>query len=61
MRAKNIKPFTYGSLYKQDLPDGKNIPLAAGNLIDFGTFIADIYTPRGRLPQYNRAGLTIFT
>jgi hypothetical protein len=35
MRTKNVKPFTYGSIYKQDLPDGKIIPLAAGNLIDF--------------------------
>jgi hypothetical protein len=35
MRTKNVKLFTYGSLYKQDLPDGKIIPLTAGNLIDF--------------------------
>jgi hypothetical protein len=35
MRTKNVKPFTYGSIYKQDLPDSKIIPLAAGNLIDF--------------------------
>jgi hypothetical protein len=35
MRTKNVKPFTYGSLYKQDLPDGKIIPLTAGNLIHF--------------------------
>jgi hypothetical protein len=35
MRTKNVKPFTYGSLYKEDLPDSKIIPLAAGNLIDF--------------------------
>lgn len=143
MRTKNIKPFTYGSLYKQDLPDGKIIPLAAGNLIEFtiagpyqntrpdiaansitvyksgvyqitadvsvileeeqtvmfninrqhdgsdpligstfdangistvtginvqaylyagdviGIFIADTYAPRGRLPRYNRAALTV--
>jgi hypothetical protein len=144
MRTKNLKPFTYGSLYKQDLPDGKNIPLTAGNLIEFtiagpyqntrpdfaansitvhksgvyqitadvsvileeeqtvlfninrqqdgsdpligsifdangrsivtginvqaylyagdtiGIFIADTYAPRGRLPRYNRAGLTLY-
>lgn len=36
MRTKNPKPFTYGSLYRQDSPpDGKIIPLTAGNLIDF--------------------------
>jgi hypothetical protein len=35
MRTKNVKPFTYGSLYKQDTPDGKIIPLTAGNIIDF--------------------------
>ncbi|MDR7077931.1 hypothetical protein J2Y03_002957 [Neobacillus niacini] len=35
MRIKNVKPYTFGSLYKQDDPDGKIIPLAAGNLIDF--------------------------
>lgn len=35
MRTKNVKPFTYGSLYKQDSPDEKIIPLAAGDLIDF--------------------------
>lgn len=35
MRTKNVKPFTYGSLYKQDTPDGKIIPLSAGNIIDF--------------------------
>jgi hypothetical protein len=35
MRTKNVKPFTYGSLYKQDSPDGKIIPLAAGDLINF--------------------------
>jgi hypothetical protein len=35
MRTKNVKPFTYGSLYKQDFPNGKIIPLAAGDLIDF--------------------------
>ncbi|WP_419956039.1 hypothetical protein ACN6MT_12110 [Neobacillus niacini] len=35
MRTKNVKPFTYGSLYKQDLPDGKMTPLTAGNLIEF--------------------------
>ncbi|NWQ40188.1 hypothetical protein MLOOGBEN_05690 [Bacillus sp. EB106-08-02-XG196] len=35
MRTKNVKPFTYGSLYKEDLPDSKIMPLAAGNLIDF--------------------------
>jgi hypothetical protein len=35
MRTKNVKPFSYGSLYKEDSPDGKIIPLAAGDLIDF--------------------------
>jgi hypothetical protein len=35
MRTKNVKPFTYGSLYKQDYPDGKIIPLTIGNLIEF--------------------------
>ncbi|MEH7493452.1 hypothetical protein [Neobacillus niacini] len=144
MRTKNVKPFTYGSLYKEDLSDGKIIPLTAGNLIDFtiagpyqntrpdiaansitvhksgvyqitadvsviledeqsvmfninrrhdgsdpligstfdangistitginvqaylyagdaiGIFIADLYAPRGRLPRYNRAGLTLY-
>jgi hypothetical protein len=35
MRTKNVKPFTYGSLYKQDIPDGIIIPLTAGNLIQF--------------------------
>jgi hypothetical protein len=35
MRTKNVKPFTYGSLYKQDTPDGKIIPLTARKLIDF--------------------------
>lgn len=35
MRTKNGKPFTYGSLYKEEPPDGKIIPLTAGNLIDF--------------------------
>ncbi|WHX99474.1 hypothetical protein [Neobacillus sp. DY30] len=35
MRTKNVKPFTYGSLYKQDLPVDKIIPLGAGNLINF--------------------------
>jgi hypothetical protein len=35
MRTKNVKPFTYGSLYKQALPAGKIIPLTAGDLIDF--------------------------
>jgi hypothetical protein len=35
MRTKNVKPFTYGSLYKQDTPDDKIIPLSAGNTIDF--------------------------
>lgn len=143
MRTKNVKPFTYGSLYKQDTPDGKIIPLTTGNLIDFnmagpyqntrpdiaansitvyksgvyqitadvsaileeeqsvvlniirlpdgsdpligstfeangistvtginvqaylyageaiGIFIADTYAPRGRLPRYNRAALTV--
>jgi hypothetical protein len=143
MRTKNVNPFTYGSLYKQDLPDDKIIPLAAGHLINFtvagpwqntrpdvaanritvyksgvyqitadvsvileeeqsavfninrqpdgtdpligspfsangistvtgvniqaylyagdaiGIFIADIYAPRGKLPRYNRAALTV--
>lgn len=143
MRTKNVKPFTYGSLYKQDTPDGKIIPFTTGNLIDFtitgpyqntrpdiaansitvyksgvyqitadvsvileedqsvvlniirlpdgsdpligstfeangistvtginvqaylyageaiGIFIADTYAPRGRLPRYNRAALTV--
>jgi hypothetical protein len=143
MRTKNVKPFTYGSLYKQDLPHDKIIPLVTGNLIDFtiagpyqntrpdissnsitvhnsgvylitadvsvileeeqtvmfninrlndgsdpligstfdangistitginvqaylyagdtiGVFIADTYAPRGRLPRYNRASLTL--
>ncbi|TDL77338.1 hypothetical protein E2R56_03965 [Rhodococcus qingshengii] len=143
MRTKNVKPFTYGSLYKQDTPVGKIIPLTTGNLIDFtiagpyqntrpdiaansitvyksgvyqitadvsvileedqsvvlniirlpdgsdpligstfeangistvtginvqaylyageaiGIFIADTYAPRGRLPRYNRAALTV--
>lgn len=35
MRTKNVKPFTYGSLYKENSPDDKIIPLVAGNLIDF--------------------------
>lgn len=35
MRTKNVKPFTYGSLYKQDLPDDRIIPLGAGQLINF--------------------------
>jgi len=35
MRTKNVKPFTYGSLYKQDTPDDKIIPLSAGNTIEF--------------------------
>jgi hypothetical protein len=143
MRTKNVKPFTYGSLYKQDTPDGRITPLTAGNLIDFtitgpyqntrpdiaansitvyksgvyqitadvsvileedqsvvfninrlpdgsepligsafdahgistvtgvnvqaylyagdaiGIFIVDTYAPRGRLPRYNRAALTV--
>ncbi|MFB3165769.1 hypothetical protein P5G62_001265 [Neobacillus sp. 179-C4.2 HS] len=143
MRTKNLKPFTYGSLYKQDLPHDKIIPLVTGNLIDFtiagpyqntrpdissnsitvhnsgvyqitadvsvileeeqtvkfninrlhdgsdpligstfdangistitginvqaylyagdaiGIFIADTFAPRGRLPRYNRASLTL--
>jgi hypothetical protein len=143
MRTKNVKPFTYGSLYKQDTHDGKITPLRAGSLIDFtiagpyqntrpdiadnsitvyksgvyqitadvsvileedqsvvfninrlpdgsepligstfdahgirtvtgvnvqaylyagdaiGIFIADTYAPRGRLPRYNRAALTV--
>ncbi|MFB3160701.1 hypothetical protein ABLO26_04930 [Neobacillus sp. 179-J 1A1 HS] len=143
MRTKNVKPFTYGSLYKQDLPHDKIIPLVIGDLIDFtiagpyqntrpdvatnsitvhnsgvyqitadvsvileeeqtvmfninrlndgsdpligstfdangiststginvqaylyagdaiGIFIADTYAPRGRLPRYNRASLTL--
>ena len=143
MRTKNAKPFTYGSLYQQDTPDGKIIPLTTGNLIDFtiaghyqntrpdiaansitvyksgvyqitadvsvileedqsvvlniirlpdgsdpligstfeangistvtginvqaylyageaiGIFIANTYAPRGRLPRYNRAALTV--
>jgi hypothetical protein len=143
MRTKNAKPFTYGSLYKQNTPNDKIIPLTAGNLIDFtiagpyqntrpdiaantitvyksgvyqitadvsvileeeqsvvfninrlpdgsdpligsdfdangistitginvqtylyagdaiGIFIADTFAPRGKLPRYNRAGLTL--
>jgi hypothetical protein len=143
MRTKNVKPFTYGSLYKQDTTDGKITPLRAGSLIDFtiagpyqntrpdiaansitvyksgvyqitadvsvileedqsvvfninrlpdgsepligstfdahgicavtgvnvqaylyagdaiGIFIVDTYAPRGRLPRYNRAALTV--
>ncbi|MCM3692263.1 hypothetical protein [Neobacillus niacini] len=35
MRTKNVKPFTYGSLYKQHTPDDKITPLRDGNLIDF--------------------------
>jgi hypothetical protein len=35
MRTKNVKPFTYGSLYKHDFPDSKIIPLAAGNFVEF--------------------------
>ncbi|MFP7299827.1 hypothetical protein [Neobacillus niacini] len=35
MRTKNVKPFTYGSLYKQDTPDDTIIPLRTGNHIDF--------------------------
>jgi hypothetical protein len=37
MRTKNVKPFTYGSLYKENTPDDKIIPLVAGNLIEFTT------------------------
>jgi hypothetical protein len=35
MRTKNVKPYTYGSLYKENTPDDRIIPLVAGNLIDF--------------------------
>jgi hypothetical protein len=35
MRTKNVKPYTFGSLYKQDVPEGKILPLAAGKLVDF--------------------------
>lgn len=35
MRTKNVKPFTYGSLYKQDSPTDRIIPLTAGRLIEF--------------------------
>lgn len=35
MRTKNVKPYTYGSLYKQDQPDGKILPITAGKLVEF--------------------------
>lgn len=35
MRTKNIKPYSYGSLYKQDFPDGLVLPLVAGTLVEF--------------------------
>jgi hypothetical protein len=41
MRTKNVKPYTYGSLYKQDFQHGTILPVVAGNLVDFdiaGTF-----------------------
>lgn len=35
MRTKNIKPYSYGSLYKQYFPNGIILPVAAGKLVDF--------------------------
>ncbi|SFB14363.1 MULTISPECIES: hypothetical protein [unclassified Bacillus (in: firmicutes)] len=35
MRTKNIKPYAYGSLYKQYFPDGVILPVSSGNLVDF--------------------------
>jgi hypothetical protein len=35
MRTKNVKPYTYGSLYKQGFSDGTILPVVAGNLVDF--------------------------
>lgn len=35
MRTKNVKPYTYGSLYKHDFPQGTILPVVAGNLVDF--------------------------
>ncbi|KEF36137.1 hypothetical protein M670_04662 [Schinkia azotoformans MEV2011] len=35
MRTKNVKPYTYGSLYKQDHPDDGILPITAGNLVNF--------------------------
>lgn len=35
MRTKNIKPYSYGSLYKQNFPEGNILPIVAGNLVDF--------------------------
>lgn len=56
MRTKNVKPFTYGSLYKQDSPDGKMIPLAAGNLIDFN--IAGPY--QNTIPDIKTNRITVY-
>lgn len=35
MRTKNIKPYSYGSLYRQHLQDSIILPVTAGNLVDF--------------------------
>jgi hypothetical protein len=35
MRTKNIKPYSYGSLYKLDFPEGIILPVIAGSLVDF--------------------------
>nr|WP_263324016.1 hypothetical protein [Neobacillus sp. Marseille-Q6967] len=35
MRTKNVKPYTYGSLYKQDHPDDRILPIITGNLVNF--------------------------
>jgi hypothetical protein len=35
MRTKNIKPYSYGSLYKVDFPEGIILPVVVGTLVDF--------------------------
>jgi hypothetical protein len=55
MRTKNVKPYTYGSLYKQGFPQDTLLPTVAGNLVDFdiaGPFlntIPDVATNRIRI------------
>lgn len=35
MRTKNVKPYSFGSMYKLDFPEGTILPIVAGNLVDF--------------------------
>jgi hypothetical protein len=35
MRTKNVKPYSFGSMYKLDFPEGVILPIKAGNLVKF--------------------------